>query len=135
MKSLFLRTGVSLSLRASSFAAMTSEYEPLFFAGPPLRDAPYPAFSTAEMISEAEAVPSTPMELVSRLTEQDVTPGTPQTAFSTLALHAAQLIPVTLYCSIMPSSLRYLSYGADELLYGVLIAVSQIVHHTGLYVV
>ena len=40
MKSLFLRTGVSLSLRASSFAAMTSEYEPLFFAGPPLRDAP-----------------------------------------------------------------------------------------------
>ena len=52
------------------------------------------------MIAPAPAVPSTPMELVSRLTEQDVTPGTLDTAFSTLLLQAAQLIPVTLYCSI-----------------------------------
>ena len=46
------------------------------------------------------AVPSTLMELVSRLTEQEVTPSTLDTAFSTRALHAAQLIPVTEYCSI-----------------------------------
>jgi hypothetical protein len=37
------------------------------------------------------------MELVKRLTEQDVTPGTLDTAFSTRALQAAQLIPVTVY--------------------------------------
>lgn len=48
-----------------------------------------------------EAVPSTPMEFVRRLTEQDVTPGTLDTAFSTRVLQAAQLIPVTLYCSIV----------------------------------
>jgi hypothetical protein len=35
------------------------------------------------------------MEFVSRLTEQDVTPGTPETAFSTRPEHAAQLMPVT----------------------------------------
>ena len=35
------------------------------------------------------------MELVSRLTEHAVTPGTALTAFSTRALHAAQLMPVT----------------------------------------
>ena len=33
--------------------------------------------------------------------EQDVTPGTLDTAFSTRELQAAQLIPVTLYCSIV----------------------------------
>ena len=32
-----------------------------------------------------------------RLTEQDVTPGTFKTAFSTLLLQAAQDIPVTVY--------------------------------------
>ena len=47
------------------------------------------------MISSGAAVPSTPMEFVSRETEHSVTPGTPLTAFSTLALQAAQLIPVT----------------------------------------
>ena len=52
------------------------------------------------MISALEAVPSTPIELVKRLTEQDVTPGTAFTAFSTRAEQAAQLMPVTLYCSI-----------------------------------
>jgi hypothetical protein len=40
------------------------------------------------------------MEFVSRLTEQEVTPSTFETAFSTLVLHAAQLIPVTLYTLI-----------------------------------
>ena len=53
------------------------------------------------MISWDEAVPSTPIEFVRRLTEQDVTPGTFDTAFSTRAEQAAQLMPVTLYCSIM----------------------------------
>ena len=48
------------------------------------------------MISWAEALPSTPMEFVSRLTAHPVTPGTAPTAFSTRAEQAAQLIPVTL---------------------------------------
>ena len=65
----------------------------------PFRDAPYPAFSTALMIASGEAVPSTPMEFVRRLTAHEVTPSTLLTAFSTRAWHAAQLIPVTLYCS------------------------------------
>ena len=52
------------------------------------------------MISASAALPSTPMELVSRLTEQAVTPGRADTAFSTLAEQAAQLIPVTLNCFI-----------------------------------
>ena len=41
------------------------------------------------------------MVLVSRLTEHDVTPGTAETAFSTRALQAAQLMPVTMYLSIL----------------------------------
>ena len=53
------------------------------------------------MTALASAVPSTPMELVSRLTEQLSTPGTALTAFSTRAEQAAQLIPVTLYCFIL----------------------------------
>ena len=53
------------------------------------------------MMSAAEAVPSTPMEFVSRLTEQPVTPGTAETAFSTLAEQAAQLMPVTVNCFIL----------------------------------
>jgi len=52
------------------------------------------------MTAASDAVPSTPMELVSRLTEQLVTPGTFFTAFSTRAEQAAQLMPVTLNCSI-----------------------------------
>ena len=88
--SLRFKTGVSRSASASSPAAA------VFSA--PLRLAPYPAASTAAMMLCSSAVPSTPMELVSRLTEQASTPGTPDTAFSTRAEHAAQLIPVTLYC-------------------------------------
>ena len=52
------------------------------------------------MMSCGAAEPSTPIEFVSRLTEQDVTPGTFETAFSTRVLHAAQLIPVILYLSV-----------------------------------
>ena len=66
----------------------------------PFSDAPYPAASTAAMTAEGSAVPSTPMELVKRLTEHAVTPGTFPTAFSTRAEQAAQLMPVTLYCLI-----------------------------------
>ena len=64
------------------------------------------------MTSCGETVPSTPMELVSKLTEQDSTPGSLLTAFSTLALQAAQLIPVTVYCSILlpPRILLYPFY-------------------------
>ena len=49
------------------------------------------------MISAGDAVPSTPSVLVRRLTLQDSTPGTFDTAFSTRAWQAAQLIPVTVY--------------------------------------
>ena len=37
------------------------------------------------------------LALVRRAAEQEDTPGTAETAFSTLLLHAAQLIPVTEY--------------------------------------
>ena len=87
--------GVSVSFSSSSCPDCTD----VVFV-PPFSDAPYPAFCTASMMAEADAVPSTPIELVSRLTEQEVTPGTSDTAFSTLALHAAQLMPVTSYCFI-----------------------------------
>ena len=97
--SLLLRTGVSVSFRSSSpdaaaEDALSSLPSVLFFA-------PYPAASTAAMTSAEETSPSTPMEFVKRLTEQDVTPSTPETAFSIRALHAAQLIPFTIYCSII----------------------------------
>mgnify|MGYP000579867361 FL=1 len=58
-------------------------------------------------MAAGEAVPSTPMEFVRRLTEQLVTPGTFFTAFSTRAEQAAQLMPVTLYCSIADSFPSY----------------------------
>ena len=57
--------------------------------------APYPAFLTAAMTREGGTSPSTPIELVRRLTEQLVTPSSLETAFSTRAWQAAQLIPVT----------------------------------------
>ena len=58
------------------------------------------------MIFSGATSPSTPMELVSRLTAQAVTPSTPFTAFSTRALQAAQLMPVTSYCFISIPFLR-----------------------------
>ena len=57
------------------------------------------------MIASQVAVPSTPIEFVSRLTEHAVTPGTFDTAFSTRLLHAAQLMPVTVYCFMVSSYL------------------------------
>ena len=94
----FLKTGVSLSFNNASPPSLSETVllfeKPLFFA------APYPASSTAFIISVPSAVPSTPIEFVRRLTEHDVTPGTFDTAISTRALPAAHLIPVTVYCSI-----------------------------------
>ena len=51
-------------------------------------------------MAPSSALPLTLIEFVSRLTAHSVTPGTSFTAFSTLALHAAQLIPVTSNCFI-----------------------------------
>ena len=95
---LFLSKGVSLSARESSLL--------LAFVFSPSMSAPYPALSTANIISSVLAVPSTPMELVNKLTDTDSTPSTEATAFSTLAEQAAQVIPVTLYFVI---SFTYLS--------------------------
>ena len=92
----FFSTGVSLSRSASSSAVFLALDSCLS-----LGEASYPAARTAAIIFSAEAVPSTPMEFVSRLTEQELTPFTPDTAFSTLAEQAAQLMPVTVYCSIV----------------------------------
>ena len=52
------------------------------------------------MISAVLALPSTPMEWVRRFTEQTLTPSSALTAFSTRALQAAQLMPVTVNCSM-----------------------------------
>src|SRR5699024_2366922 len=87
------------------------------------------------MMSAGLAVPSNPMELVSRLTEQAVTPVTLLTAFSTRALQAAQLIPVTLYCSIV-SSLRAGSLNQPldhphQLVPRLVAACLQVDHHAG----
>ena len=86
----FLSTGVSRSSSMPSSAGCDSRPDGASFG-----EAPYPASSTARMTASGEAVPSTPMEFVSRLTLQEVTPGTFETAFSTRALQAAQLISVT----------------------------------------
>ena len=104
--SLFFKTGVSLSFNSSSSPIGPPPVDILpFWAFPvallPFLEAPYPASVTAFTISCSDAVPSTPIELVRRLTEHDVTPGTLDTAFSTRVLHAAQLMPVTVYCSIL----------------------------------
>ena len=89
--------GVSVSFRASSCAASFALAPERSACCASLGRAPYPASVTALMISAADAVPSTPMELVRRLTVQADTPGTLLTAFSTRAWQAAQLIPVTIY--------------------------------------
>ena len=106
--SLFFNTGVTLSFNISSCDAYIP-CEPLFCDVPLLsdavcdvfKDAPYPASSTAFITASSLAIPSTPIELVRRLTEQFSTPSTFDTAFSTRLLHAAQLIPVTIYCFII----------------------------------
>ena len=91
----FLNFGVSWSFSPSS-----SNPGVTLFRSPPCKDAPYPAVITAWITSDGAAVPSTFMEFVSRLTATDVTPGTSNTAFSTWALQAAQLMPVTENLSI-----------------------------------
>ena len=110
--SLLLSAGVSLSVSMSSAEAdnplFTSPAE-VFPKLLPFNDAPYPALSTACIISSSAAFPSTPIELVRRFTEHAVTPGTFETSFSTRALQAAQLIPVTEYCFIFYSSAPVLS--------------------------
>ena len=93
------------------------------------------------MMAAGEAAPSTPIELVSRLTEQLVTPGTFFTAFSTRAEQAAQLMPVTLYCSIADSfplhkmpgrgSFHELGQQGQQLVQFFTAAIPQVVSHTG----
>ena len=56
------------------------------------------------------AVPSTVIEFVSRLTVHELTPSTAETAFSTLAEHAAQLIPLTEYCSKQSRPFYFMSF-------------------------
>ena len=95
VRSLLMRTGVSWSSRASSSAFSLSDWLKAWpLTASDLRLAPYPASVTAFIIAELSAAPSTLMELVSRLTAHSVTPGTFETAFSTLAWQAAQLMPV-----------------------------------------
>ena len=97
----------------------------------------------------ALALPSTPMEFVKRLTVQDVTPGTLETAFSTRALQAAQLMPFTLNCSIlrlppfavflsMVSRILYpiisfhqLLQGRHELVDDLVMSLADVARHTG----
>ena len=90
--------GVSRSFSASSSAAkvpaasIAVEAPPACTALPlsvspaePFSFAPYPARVTAAITSFGSAVPSTPIEFVSKDTAHSVTPGTLLTAFSTLA--------------------------------------------------
>ena len=58
-----------------------------------------------------------------------MTPGTLETAFSTRALHAAQLMPVTLYCSISHLLFHQLLYRGDELIDDLILALVQVAHH------
>ena len=79
------------------------------------------------------------MELVRRLTEHDVTPGTFETAFSTRALQAAQLMPVTEYCFIFFSPVssdlfhQLLEY-THKLVYCLIIALTNIFSHASMHV-
>ena len=79
-------------------------------------------------------MPSTFMELVSRLTAQEETPGTFETAFSTLELQAAQLIPLTSYISNKNTSFHKTAEGVDKLVHRFFPAAFYIVGNTGFYV-
>ena len=89
--------GVSRSFSASSSAASFALALSFCEVCAPFGWAPYPAFSTALMMSEGFASPSTAIELVKSDTETLLTPGTLATAFSTWAWHEAQVMPVTIY--------------------------------------
>ena len=65
------------------------------------------------MISAAEAVPSTVIEFVSRLTLHKLTPSRADTAFSTRAEQAAQLIPPISYLSISITFDTHIIYRFD----------------------
>ena len=100
--SLFLRSGVSLSLSTSSSFSS-------FFAFASLRTALYPAFSTAASTTEGDTSPSTIIDEVRRFTEHDDTPSSADTDRSTFEEHAAQLIPRTVYWRfIYPPPINYL---------------------------
>ena len=84
------RTSEETSLDISPFSsALSVRSVPLI---------PYPAFITASSIALSVAVPSTVIELVRRFTAHELTPATAETAFSTRAEQAAQVIPVTENC-------------------------------------
>ena len=85
-----------------SFSCVPDE---LLLCARPSALAPYPALSTAAIISPSEASPSTVIEFVRRFTEQEVTFSSSPTARSTLAEQEAQLMPVTLNFFIIFSSL------------------------------
>ena len=107
MDSSSLRTsfGVSVSFSASSSAASLADAAdpdppapdaPSVFPPAACGLAPYPASSTALITCSSVAVPSTAIELVSRETLTDFTPGTFATAFSTWAWQDAHVMPVTM---------------------------------------
>ena len=115
-----------------SRSASTSASAAVLLCSAPFREAPYPAASTAATISCGDAVPSTLMELVSRLTEQEVTPDTLDTAFSTRVLHAAQLIPVTVYCSISnPPLFHQFLKRREQVVNHLIVSVPNILRDTG----
>jgi hypothetical protein len=86
-KNLLKSNGLSVSLSISTFWEAFLELGVLMVA-------PYPALFTAEIISLSFATPSTIIEFVKRLTEQESTPSSLETAFSTRDEQAAQLIPL-----------------------------------------
>ena len=88
-------------LRYSSLAA-SFPCPDSFAALAPFTEAPYPAFSTAEIIapsSIADSSNTTDMLFLSRFTDTSETPSSALTHLSTREEHAAQLIPVTSNCS------------------------------------
>ena len=92
----------SYSCRAISFAEACIDLEALPCCAASFSDAPYPASVTAPIIfcvSSAVSSYSTTMLFFNKLTAILSTPGSLPTAFSTRALQAAQVMPVTLNCS------------------------------------
>ena len=84
------------------------------------------------MIASGSAVPSTPIDLVSRLTAQAFTPGTWFTAFSTRALQAAQLMPVTIYCFITDTSFHQFLQSCHQFIDNLVIAAAELIRNTSM---
>ena len=94
-----------VTLRVSAQEVTTPPTETIPFTEAPTE--PEPTVPSTEAPTEPEsAVPSTPIEFVNKLTEHELTPDTAETAFSTRALQAAQLMPVTLNCFTLHLLLR-----------------------------